>query len=223
MAYRSEYTPVVRSLECLRGISTLTAFGLAVEIGDWNRFTGSTIGAYLGLVPDRAFLRGVPVPGLDHQDRQHPRPPAAGRGGLAPPQTLRPSSPDRCGPGGSSHRGGPGPRPCQGNRRLHHRWDSSPNAANDPSSRTSPSPGNWPAGAGPWPPARDQTGNTQWIPLLDAPGPDRRTLRGFCSAWSKPAIRLWAARNTATPDIARPAEPSSRTPRPAVTNPRISV
>lgn len=51
MAYQSEYTPVVRSLECLRGISTLTAFGLAVEIGDWNRFTGSTIGAYLGLVP----------------------------------------------------------------------------------------------------------------------------------------------------------------------------
>lgn len=42
---------MVRSLECLRGISTLTAFGLAVEIGDWERFSGSTIGAYLGLVP----------------------------------------------------------------------------------------------------------------------------------------------------------------------------
>ncbi|MCX2750531.1 IS110 family transposase [Arthrobacter sp. MI7-26] len=51
IAYDSEYTPVVRALECLRGISTLTAFGLAVEIGDWNRFTGRTIGAYLGLVP----------------------------------------------------------------------------------------------------------------------------------------------------------------------------
>lgn len=51
IAYESEYTPVVRALECLRGISTLTAFGLAVEIGDWNRFTGRTIGAYLGLVP----------------------------------------------------------------------------------------------------------------------------------------------------------------------------
>lgn len=51
MAYASEYTPVVRSLQCLRGISTLTAFGLAVEIGEWDRFTGSTIGAYLGLVP----------------------------------------------------------------------------------------------------------------------------------------------------------------------------
>ena len=51
LAYDSEYTSVVRALECLRGISTLTAFGLAVEIGDWNRFTGRTIGAYLGLVP----------------------------------------------------------------------------------------------------------------------------------------------------------------------------
>ncbi len=36
---------------CLRGISTLTALALAVEIGDWDRFTGSSIGAYLGLVP----------------------------------------------------------------------------------------------------------------------------------------------------------------------------
>jgi transposase len=32
-------------------VATLTAFGLAVEIGDWDRFTGRSIGAYLGLVP----------------------------------------------------------------------------------------------------------------------------------------------------------------------------
>jgi transposase len=51
MAAESEFTPVVDALGCLRGINTLTAFGLAVEIGDWSRFTGSTIGAYLGLVP----------------------------------------------------------------------------------------------------------------------------------------------------------------------------
>ena len=31
------------------GVSTLTAFGLAVEIGDWHRFTGSSIGAFVGL------------------------------------------------------------------------------------------------------------------------------------------------------------------------------
>jgi len=51
MATDSQFTPVVARLSCLRGISTLTGFCLAVEIGDWNRFTGASIGAYLGLVP----------------------------------------------------------------------------------------------------------------------------------------------------------------------------
>ena len=51
MAMSSDYREVVQRLACLRGISTLTGFGLAVEIGDWHRFTGSSIGAYLGLVP----------------------------------------------------------------------------------------------------------------------------------------------------------------------------
>jgi len=51
MAADSEFTPVVTRLGCLRGVSTLTAFGLAVEIGDWHRMTGRSIGAYLGLVP----------------------------------------------------------------------------------------------------------------------------------------------------------------------------
>ena len=47
----SEFTPVMRRLACRRGISTLTAFSLAVEIGEWDRFTVASIGAYLGLVP----------------------------------------------------------------------------------------------------------------------------------------------------------------------------
>ena len=51
MAAASEFTPIVTRLGCLRGIATLTAFGLAVEIGDWHRLTGRSIGAYLGLVP----------------------------------------------------------------------------------------------------------------------------------------------------------------------------
>jgi transposase len=51
LAEGSEFTPVMRRLSCLRGISTLTGFALAVEIGDWERFTGAGIGAYLGLVP----------------------------------------------------------------------------------------------------------------------------------------------------------------------------
>jgi transposase len=51
MAADSAFTSVVTRLGCLRGVSTLTAFGLAVEIGDWHRLTGRSIGAYLGLVP----------------------------------------------------------------------------------------------------------------------------------------------------------------------------
>jgi transposase len=51
MAAESEFTPLVRRLGCLRGVSTLTGFALAVEIGDWDRFTGNTIGSFVGLVP----------------------------------------------------------------------------------------------------------------------------------------------------------------------------
>lgn len=51
MAANSEFTPLVRRLGCLRGVSNLTGLALAVEIGDWHRFTGSTIGSFVGLVP----------------------------------------------------------------------------------------------------------------------------------------------------------------------------
>jgi transposase len=51
LATDSAFTPVVRRLGCLRGISTLTGFALAVEIGDWHRFTGASIGSFLGLTP----------------------------------------------------------------------------------------------------------------------------------------------------------------------------
>jgi transposase len=51
MAADSEFTPLVRRLGCLRGIGPLTGLALAVEIGDWQRFTGRTIGSFVGLVP----------------------------------------------------------------------------------------------------------------------------------------------------------------------------
>jgi transposase len=51
MAAGSEFTATVRRLGCLRGIGTLTGFALAVEIGDWHRFTGASIGAFVGLTP----------------------------------------------------------------------------------------------------------------------------------------------------------------------------
>jgi transposase len=63
MAAEPAWAPVVGRLACLRGVSTLTAFGLAVEIGDWGRFTGNSIGSYLGLVPSEASTGGRRVQG----------------------------------------------------------------------------------------------------------------------------------------------------------------
>jgi transposase len=54
MAADCEWSGVAARLGCLRGIDTLTAFGPAVEIGQWDRFSGSSIGAYLGLVPSES-------------------------------------------------------------------------------------------------------------------------------------------------------------------------
>jgi transposase len=54
MATDPAFAPMVGRLCCLRGVATLTGFGLAVEIAEWHRFTGSTIGSYLGLVPSEA-------------------------------------------------------------------------------------------------------------------------------------------------------------------------
>jgi len=50
-AAKEPWATVVGRLGCLRGVSTLTAFGLATEIGEWQRFDGRSLGAYLGLTP----------------------------------------------------------------------------------------------------------------------------------------------------------------------------
>jgi transposase len=50
LAHEPAYAALVGRLGCMRGISVLTGLGLSVEIGDWQRFTGRSIGAFLGLV-----------------------------------------------------------------------------------------------------------------------------------------------------------------------------
>jgi transposase len=35
----------------VRGVGALTGLALAVEVGDWHRFTGNSIGSFVGLVP----------------------------------------------------------------------------------------------------------------------------------------------------------------------------
>lgn len=82
LAADSGWTSMVHRLGCLREISTLTGFALAVEIGDGARFDGTSIGTYLGLI-----LRGTRVPAKsaqDHPYRKRPRPPAPGRSLPAP-------------------------------------------------------------------------------------------------------------------------------------------
>jgi transposase len=51
LAATSPYVDVVERLVCLRGVSTLTAFALTVELGDWRRFRPEALGAFLGLIP----------------------------------------------------------------------------------------------------------------------------------------------------------------------------
>lgn len=86
MAADSEFTAVVTRLGCLHGVSTLTAFGLAVEIGNWHRLDGRSIGAYLGLVPTESSSGGSRSQGAGDQDRQRPREAVADRSRVAPPR-----------------------------------------------------------------------------------------------------------------------------------------
>jgi transposase len=121
MAHNSEYTPVVRRLSCLRGISTLTAFGLAVEIGDWHRLTGRTVAPYLGLTPSESSsgaqrsLGSITKTGNRHARRllveaawHHRRP------YRTPSKTMRLRW-DEASPAARA-------RGHDGNKRLHDRW-----------------------------------------------------------------------------------------------------
>jgi transposase len=52
IARRDAYWPVVSRLRAFRGIDTISALGIHLEIGDWTRFErAKDVGAYLGLVP----------------------------------------------------------------------------------------------------------------------------------------------------------------------------
>jgi hypothetical protein len=107
LAANSEFTPLVR-VGCLREISTLTGFALALEIGDRHRFTGNTIGSFVRLAPSEHSSGSSRVQRVDHQDRQHPCTSAAGRGSLAPPRPL-PRRQDHARPLGAGTRGRPTP------------------------------------------------------------------------------------------------------------------
>jgi len=51
LAAEPPFAEVVARLGCLRGLSTLTALALTVELGEWTRFRPHSLGPFLGLVP----------------------------------------------------------------------------------------------------------------------------------------------------------------------------
>ncbi len=120
MAGDSEFTPVVRQLSCLRGVSTLTGFALAVEIGDWTRFSGNSIGSFVGLVPSEhssgaSRVQGsITKTGNTHARRLLVEAAWHHRPAYRPGKTMR----DRweLAPPAARTRGD------AGNRRLHERW-----------------------------------------------------------------------------------------------------
>ena len=51
LAETPPFAEIVGRLCCLRGVSTLTALALTVELGDWTRFRPQSLGPFLGLTP----------------------------------------------------------------------------------------------------------------------------------------------------------------------------
>ena len=146
----SEFTPVVRRLGCLRGSSTLTAFALAVEIGDWHRFTGNSIGSFVGLVPSEHSSGTSRVQGsITKTGNTHARRLLVEAAWHHRPATG-PARP--CATGGNWPRRPPGPAATPATGACTQRWVSfNLRRKKRRRSPTSPSPANWPAGAGPWP------------------------------------------------------------------------
>ena len=166
MAADCEFTPVLRRLGCLRGIGTLTGLALAVEIGDWDRFTGKTIGSFIGLVPSEYFSGQSRVQGsITKTGNTHLR-----RACWSKPRgtTGPPTASDRpCGTGGNSL--GPLPAPAATQATVACTTAGTPCAhdTRGTQSPTSPSPASCPAGAGPWPcsrnsPPRSTSSTTPW-------------------------------------------------------------
>ena len=86
LAVEGEWASTVARLRCFRGIDTLSAFALCLEIGDFARFQRpAQLAAWLGLVPALNQSGESSQPGLDHQDRLRLRPSPPRRGRLALP------------------------------------------------------------------------------------------------------------------------------------------
>lgn len=75
IAAEPPFAEVVGRLVCLRGVATLTALALTVELGDWTRFRPQALGPFLGLTPredstgERRRLGAITKTGNTHARR----------------------------------------------------------------------------------------------------------------------------------------------------------
>jgi transposase len=75
LAAEPPFADIVARLVCLRGVATLTALALTVEIGDWTRFGPRSLGPFLGLTPsedstgERRRLGAITKTGNTHARR----------------------------------------------------------------------------------------------------------------------------------------------------------
>jgi transposase len=75
LAATPPFLEIVGRLVCLRGVSTLTALALTVELGDWTRFRPQSLGPFLGLTPsedstgERRRLGAITKTGNTHARR----------------------------------------------------------------------------------------------------------------------------------------------------------
>ncbi|MGH3039480.1 MAG: IS110 family transposase [Gaiellaceae bacterium] len=120
LAAEPPFTEVVGRLVCLRGVSTLTALGLTVELGDWGRFRPQSLGPFLGLTPsedstgERRRLGAITKTGNTHARRLlveaawHQRRPLRASAGLERRRQGQPAAVRA--------------RADESARRLHYRW-----------------------------------------------------------------------------------------------------
>ena len=75
LAEQPPFAELVGRLCCLRGVATLTALALTVELGDWSRFRPQSLGPFLGLTPsedstgERRRLGAITKTGNTHARR----------------------------------------------------------------------------------------------------------------------------------------------------------
>lgn len=75
LAGERPFADIVGRLCCLRGVGTLTALALTVELGDWTRFRPQSLGPFLGLTPsedstgERRRLGAITKTGNTHARR----------------------------------------------------------------------------------------------------------------------------------------------------------